>query len=142
MELDLRNKGIKYTDTKKIHELLLSILQSEREIDRVKEHCWGIGVDNNGFIQYIELISLGILNYSVSHPREIFRLAIQSVVPFIMIAHNHPSGNCKPSSKDIVVTEILKNAGKIVDIPLLDHIIITESDFFSFRKRKMITIED
>lgn len=79
-----------------------------------------------------EIISVGTLNSSVVHPREVFRTAIARNANAVIIAHNHPSGQCEPSSEDIWLTNNLKKAGEIVAIKLLDHIICTNQGYFSF----------
>lgn len=85
-----------------------------------------------------EIISEGILNASVVHPREVFRGAIVSTCANIIIAHNHPSGNQEPSSEDIALTKKLVEAGKIIEISVFDHIIFAEDSYTSFVERKLI----
>jgi len=85
-----------------------------------------------------EIITEGILNSSLVHPREIFRGAIVATCASIIIAHNHPSGNPEPSSEDIQITKQVTEAGKIIGIPLHDHIIFTEEAFTSFAERGLI----
>lgn len=81
-----------------------------------------------------EIVSEGTLNSSVVHPREVFRGSIVSSCASIIIAHNHPSGNTDPSGEDVVITNKLVKAGKIIDIPVFDHIIFTNESFYSFRE--------
>ena len=85
-----------------------------------------------------EVISEGILNSSLVHPREIFRGAIVATCASIIVAHNHPSGNGEPSAEDIAITKQVLQAGKIVGIPLRDHIIFTEESFTSFAERGLL----
>lgn len=106
--------------------ILHAILDQEDEIDRNKEHFWCIGLNGRNVIQYIELASLGIVNRSLVHPREVYRFAIMKGVQSLIIAHNHPSGDTMPSQDDIAVTRQLYDAGKIIGIKLLDHIIISD----------------
>jgi DNA repair protein RadC len=77
-------------------------------------------------------ITEGILNSSVVHPREVFRIAITESAAAIILMHNHPSGNPEPSKEDIKITEQIVQAGKIVGIKVLDHIIIAGDKFTSF----------
>ncbi|MFL0250133.1 JAB domain-containing protein [Clostridium neuense] len=72
----------------------------------------------------INIVSIGSLNSSIVHPREVFKAAILSNAASILIFHNHPSGNTEPSQEDITITKRLKEAGKLIGIELLDHIII------------------
>lgn len=79
-----------------------------------------------------EIISIGTLNESLIHPREVFESAIKNNASSIIIAHNHPSGDLDPSQADIEITKKLIHAGKILDIKITDHIIISGSSFQSF----------
>lgn len=83
-------------------------------------------------------VSLGGMTSSVLDVRTIFTVAIQSLAVAIIITHNHPSGNKSPSNQDIQITEQIKKAGDILNIPLLDHIIITQNDYFSFKNNRML----
>jgi DNA repair protein RadC len=81
-----------------------------------------------------ECVSVGILNGSLIHPREVFASAVAKRAASIVLVHNHPSGDPSPSTEDRVVTERLRSAGEIVGIPVLDHVIIGCSSFYSFRE--------
>jgi DNA repair protein RadC len=83
-------------------------------------------------------ISHGILNSSLVHPREIFRHAILEPAASLILLHNHPSGNPEPSAEDLQVTRQIVEAGKIIGIPVHDHIIITPSSFTSFAERGLL----
>lgn len=83
-------------------------------------------------------VSEGILTASLVHPREVFRQAIIETARGIILMHNHPSGNPKPSKEDIKMTRQLVQAGEIIGIPVLDHIILGESTFFSFAQKEML----
>ncbi|MDP4196894.1 MAG: DNA repair protein RadC [Bacteroidota bacterium] len=85
-----------------------------------------------------ETVSVGNLNSSIVHPREVFRSAIVSSCANIILIHNHPSGNPEPSNEDIKVTEKLICAGKIIDINVFDHIIIAGGTYCSFVERHLI----
>lgn len=136
MQLPHNNQTIKNPESLAI--ILRDILNAEELIDQDKEHFWTIGLNSKNNIKYIELVSLGILNASVIAPRETFRLGIMQAVAGIIIAHNHPSGEATPSKQDKEVTNSLKEAGKILGIPLLDHIIITKTDLFSFAQNGLL----
>jgi DNA repair protein RadC len=84
------------------------------------------------------IISEGSLNASIAQPREIFRLAITESSASIILVHNHPSGNAEPSKEDISITQKLKEAGKLLEIEIIDHIIIAGNTFTSFAKRGLI----
>lgn len=114
----------KITSPNILARILSDLLKTGDETDREKEHFWVIGLDTQNTIKYIELSSLGILNETVYHPRETYRLAIMKSVNSIIVAHNHPSGNLEPSQADINMTNDLQQAGKILSIKLLDSLII------------------
>ena len=78
------------------------------------------------------LISLGTLNASLVHPREVFRPAIADCAESIIMVHNHPSGDVKPSEEDRAITKRLRNVGKLVGIEVLDHVIIGKDGYYSF----------
>jgi len=83
-------------------------------------------------------ISVGSLDASVVHPREVFKEAIQCSAAGIILAHNHPSGNAKPSQEDLALTKRLRQSGKTLGINVLDHVIITKSEFYSFKENNLI----
>ncbi len=85
-----------------------------------------------------ETISIGNLDSSIVHPREVFKTAIDNLAASLILVHNHPSGNVKPSKSDVKTTERLIEAGKIIDIKILDHIIIAGNNFFSFAENNLI----
>lgn len=80
------------------------------------------------------IVSTGILNQSLVHPREVYKKAIVASAHKIMLMHNHPSGDTNPSREDEMITKRLVEVGKIVGIEVLDHIIIGSDDFYSFKK--------
>ncbi len=84
------------------------------------------------------VISVGGLNYSPIHPREVFKSALKFAAAGIILVHNHPSGDFSPSEQDIKLTKRLKEAGEILGIPLLDHIIIAEAGYYSFSEEQII----
>ena len=79
-----------------------------------------------------ETVALGSLNQSIVHPREVFRPAIRGAAASVILVHNHPSGDPSPSDEDVRVTERLVEAGKLLGIRVLDHIIVGEGRYFSF----------
>jgi DNA repair protein RadC len=126
------------SNPEKVSEILRSILATESEIDRDKEHIWVLGLSTSNVIRYIDLVSLGTLDMTLCEPREVFRLAVMKGVKAIIVAHNHPSGVPSPSTIDSQVTKTLADAGKILGIKLLDAIIVTNNDFWSASAAGMI----
>ena len=84
------------------------------------------------------VISVGGLNYSPIHPREVYKQALKFSAAGIILVHNHPSGEAAPSEQDIKLTKRLKEAGEIMGIPLLDHLIIAETGYYSFSEENII----
>jgi DNA repair protein RadC len=84
------------------------------------------------------VISRGGLNSTVVHPREVFKNAISEMAAAVILLHNHPSGNLSPSQNDINITKQLTDAGKVIGIPVFDHIIIGGNDFYSFKANGLI----
>ncbi len=84
------------------------------------------------------IITIGLLNSSQIHPREIFADAITDRAASVILAHNHPSGQLKPSPEDIHMTSQIVESGEILGIPVLDHIIISQKGFYSFKKHDLI----
>ena len=126
--------------SKDVSEVLSSLLNYEQEHDREKEHFWILGLNTKNVIQYTDLVSIGSLSASIVHPRETFRLAVMKATANIIIGHNHPSGDTKPSQEDILLTKRLAQAGEILGINVLDHVIIgSEGSYFSFRDNGMMS---
>ncbi len=128
-----REEKIVVANSKDIADLLMPELRY-----KTKEHLIGIYLDKRNQVIRKEVITVGILDSSPIHPREVFVPAIQSSSKSVIIAHNHPSGSITPSNEDIQMTKRLVQAGKIIGIEILDHIIIGENDFFSFKDKGMI----
>ena len=83
-------------------------------------------------------ISLGGISGTVVDTKIVFQTALKANASSVILCHNHPSGNLKPSEADIKITKVIKDAGKIMDIPLVDHIIITDEGFYSFADEGML----
>lgn len=103
-----------------------------------KEHFLALYLDGANKPVSYNVVSTGTANSSVVHPREVFQPAILAGAVQIVIAHNHPSGQTLPSQADRGVTKRLKEAGNILGIPILDHVIVTDDDFYSFSESESI----
>lgn len=121
-----------------VAQIFRDILSMESEIDRDKEHFWVIGLNTKNKVLFVDLCSLGTLDQSLVHPREVFRLAISKGVARIIIGHNHPSGDPEPSSNDIALTKRLSDASNILGIRLLDHVIIGNDSHVSLNERGIV----
>ncbi len=103
-----------------------------------KEHFKVLFLNTKNEIISREDVSVGNLNSSIVHPREVFRNAIRRGAASIIVVHNHPSGNPLPSQNDLDVTRRLKESGELVGIPLLDHIIIGDGKYVSLKEKMLI----
>jgi len=110
----------------------------EKYLDEFKqedrEYVITIGLDVKNRPLYREIVSIGTLDEAMIHPREIFKKAVMCSASRIIIAHNHPSGNSEPSVEDIVSHKKLRQAGEILQIPMIDCFIITKNEIKSFNE--------
>ena len=113
-----------------------------RRIDRLQrnqEHGFVLILDARNRVTVVDVIGLGTLNSVMIHPREVYRRAITHSAASIVVAHNHPSGDCTPSDADVLATQRLVQAGHVVGIELVDHIIFSWRGFYSFREQNRIS---
>ena len=121
----------KYTSPEQVADTF-SFLQKE-----TKEFFFSIHLDGKNRINCVDEVSVGSLNQSIVHPRELFKTALLSSAAAIILVHNHPTGDTTPSREDIEITRRLKEAGEILGVKLLDHIIIGDS-YLSFVERGLL----
>ncbi len=120
-------KKEKYNNPKTIYE------NNKYLFDNLKqEHFYCLYLNNNKQLIERKLLFMGTINKSVVHPREIFKEAYKLSASSIICIHNHPGGNKNPSLEDINLTKTLVKIGQINGIPVLDHLIVTEDDYYSF----------
>lgn len=133
MTIELSDKQkIKLLNSDDVYTVMQGILLREEKIDQEKEHFWMIGLANNNRILYIELVSLGSVNAVTVEPMNVFRVAVLKGAVKAIIAHNHPSGELKPSDADKDLTDRLIQVGRILNIPVIDHLIISVNSYLSF----------
>jgi DNA repair protein RadC len=137
----LRDSKIHIQNSWETAKVFLDLLLGEDDIDQAKEHFYVAHLDTRSRINMVELVSLGTLTSSLVHPRETFRRAIMQGSACIIVGHNHPSGEVDPSAEDTRVTKTLFDAGKMLGIDMLDHIIFSRTAFFSFRENQILMIE-
>lgn len=101
---------------------------------KAQENFLVIALSGSHSVISVRIITVGLLNRTVVHPREVFRQAMLDNAATIIAAHNHPSGSLIPSPEDLEITQRLKEAGEIVGIELLDHLIISKSGFASLKE--------
>lgn len=105
---------------------------------KTKEYFLLVTLNGGHEIIQIHVISVGTLNRTLIHPREIYSTAMRENAAAIIVCHNHPSGNCEPSEEDIHVTHNLEEVGDIMGIELLDHIIVSKETYYSFVGHNML----
>lgn len=103
-----------------------------------KENLKGVYLDGKNRVIWDETISIGSLNANIVHPREVFKVALAKSASAIILVHNHPSGDPTPSSDDLELTKKMIDAGKLMDIEVLDHIIIGDGEYVSLKERELI----
>ena len=109
------------------------------DLRHLKQECFKvIYLDTKNKIINDENISLGSLNASIVHPREVFKNAVKKSANSIIIMHNHPSGDPAPSREDIEITRRIRKSGELLGITLLDHIIIGDHRYISFKEEKLL----
>ena len=106
--------------------------------DHKKEHFVVFFLDSRNQEIKREVVSVGSLNANLVHPREVFEPAVRHLAAQVIIAHNHPSGDAEPSEDDLMITRRLVEAGKIMGIEILDHIILTKDSHYSFKEKALI----
>ncbi len=106
--------------------------------DRKSESFWVMLLDAKNALMHEEELTTGTLTASLVHPREVFKRAIDRLAASVIVVHNHPSGNREPSSEDVNVTRQLVEAGRIIGIPLHDHVIVAGDSYTSFAERGLL----
>lgn len=110
----------------------------EKMRHKKQEHLLLSMYDSKSMLLKDSEISVGTCNMSLISPREIFIEALNCKAVYVILLHNHPSGNPSPSQEDLAVTERIKECGKLLGVPLLDHIIIGDNRYFSFREQDIL----
>jgi DNA repair protein RadC len=122
-----------------LFKIMQQILLREKKIDHNKEHFWLVCLSNSNQILVIELISLGSVKGTIVEPMEVFSFALQKRAVKIVMVHNHPSGELKPSRADQKLTEKMMAIGRFLDVPVIDHLIISETGFYSFEAAGLLS---
>jgi len=103
-----------------------------------KEHFYLLCLDTRNRVCSKKQVSVGNLDSSIVHPREVFKDAISSLAASVIFVHNHPSGDLEPSSEDVNLTKRLVDAGELLGIPVLDHIIVSDRGYTSLKSRNLV----
>ncbi|SIS58518.1 DNA repair protein RadC [Kaistella chaponensis] len=106
--------------------------------DLQTEEFWAVFLNQSNRIVGKSRLSAGGINQSVVDVRILFKTALENLATGVVIAHNHPSGNLKPSQEDLKITKQISEAGKILNIQMLDHLIITQNSYLSFADENLL----
>jgi DNA repair protein RadC len=106
--------------------------------DKRREHLMVIYLNARNEMIFKKPMFIGTLNASIVHPREIFAMALEKNAASVILVHNHPSGNPEPSQEDIDITKRIKEAGSVMGVGVIDHIIITKNKTYSFKEDNLI----
>lgn len=131
--LSLLDKGAIMKSSALVFEHFQEVLRNEK-----REHFYSVLLDSKHRIIRKDLVSVGSLNLSIVHPREVFAPAIRESASCVLFVHNHPSGDPTPSHEDIQVTKRLIQVGELVGIKVLDHVIIGSGSYTSFVEAKLM----
>jgi DNA repair protein RadC len=123
---------IKILNSDDVYSIMQDVLLREEKIDQEKEHFWMVGLAQNNRILYIELVSMGSVKATTVEPMNVFRVAVLKGAVNVILAHNHPSGELKPSDADKDLTDHLIQVGLILNIKVIDHLIISVKSYLSF----------
>jgi DNA repair protein RadC len=139
MDIKLTKHDKRYIEsTDDVYSIMQRVLLREDKIDQEKEHLWMIGMNQAGYILYIELIALGSYKSVNIEPMNVFRIAVMKNASRVILVHNHPSGSLIPSEADKDITDRLIQVAHILNIELTDHLIITPKTYISFRNIKLM----
>ena len=134
MDIKLSKNDKRYIeDTNDVYSIMQRVLLRENKIDQEKEHFWIIGMNEAGYILYIELIALGSVKSVDVEPMNVFRVAVMKNATRVIAIHNHPTGRLVPSKEDLDITDRLIQVGRILNIHLVDHLIISTEAYETFR---------
>lgn len=103
-----------------------------------REHFVGFYLNSRHQVLRREIISIGSLNASIVHPREVYLPAVALSAASVILAHNHPSGDPTPSEEDLAITRRLVEAGRLLGIELLDHVVVARDAYASFKERRLL----
>lgn len=134
MDIKLGKNDKRYIEgSDDVFSFMQRVLLRENKIDKEKEHFWIIGMNEAGYILYIELIALGSVKAVNIEPMNVYRVAVMKNATRVIAIHNHPSGRLVPSKADLDITDRLIQVGRILNIALVDHLIISTEAYESFR---------
>ncbi|MCP4456585.1 MAG: DNA repair protein [Cytophagales bacterium] len=139
MNIELTDKQkVKVRTDSDLYPIMREILLQANKTDSNKEHLWVCGLGVNHKLLYIELVSLGTMFQSITEPMDIFSWALQKQVPIIILVHNHPSEVLLATQADKDLTDQMIQVGDLVGVKVVDHLIITTKEYFSFERSGLL----
>ncbi len=138
IRLKKEDKSKKLQEPLDIYKVMQRILLRESKVDRNREHVWVISLDNVHRVLAIEMISMGSVRRAIIEPMEVFSLPLQKRAVKIVVVHNHPSGEVQPSKADKDVCDLLIQCGLIMEVHVLEFLIISEKNYFSFSQNGLL----
>lgn len=124
--------GSRFTSPNQVFETFSFLMKETKEVFLT------LHLDGKNRIIAVDMVSVGSLNQSIVHPREVFKTACLSNAAAVILIHQHPTGDPSPSSEDISITRRLKEAGELMGIKILDHIIVGDGNYHSFVERGLL----
>lgn len=139
MNIELTDEQrIRVDDDRDIYQIIKDILSRESKFDQIKEKLYVVGLGINDRLMYIELVSLGTMYESIVEPMDVFSWALQKQVAKIVLVHNHPSENLEPSDADKDLTDRMIQVGRIVNVYVVDHLIVSMDGFYGFQRAGLL----
>lgn len=141
MTIKLRpDQKIKVKNAESLYRVMRELLVREKGIDKNRERGWVASLAANDTLLNLELITLGATHSAIIEPSAVFAIALQKDSKGVVIIHSHPSGKAEPSISDDNLTELMLAVGELVKCPVLDHMIVTETDYFSYAQSGRLNI--
>lgn len=139
MPIELKEwQKIHITSPKTLYIVMREIYMREDEVKRAQEHVWACSLRSDNKLLNVELVSLGSVDRVMLYPMQVFRFGLFKKASKMMLVHNHPPDLMIYSDEDLDMTDRLIQVGKIIDLPLVDHLIISEENFYSFESHGLI----
>jgi DNA repair protein RadC len=138
MKLTVNIEQLAIHHTSDIYQIMQLVLKREKKLNTAKEHFWVIALNNANKILSIELVSFGSTSNTIVRPMEVLSIPLQKRATGVILVHNHPSGRLEPSEEDKELTDCLIQACRLMNTPVLDHVIITENSYYSFKSSGLL----
>jgi DNA repair protein RadC len=134
-----KEQKIKILNSHDLYKVMQQVLLRENKIERDQEHVWAVCLNGSHKILAVELVSLGAINETILTPMQVFRVSILKGAVSMILVHNHTQGVAlEPSEEDKDTTDRMIQVGNIVNVKVIDHLIISEKDYYSFKRHGLI----